>query len=117
MFGGVGKRDVDRGRAEGFHYFQRLSRYQQIRRAVGAGADFDVVPGDAAAPARAQSFERGFLGGKTRGVMLRRGGSFTVAIGALFFGKDPLDKPRRSFYRFPDAVNLDYVCSDGNYHR
>lgn len=49
--------------------------------------------------------------------MLGGGRSLAVAIGALLFGKDTLDKARRSFYRFPDAVNFYYVGSDGNYHR
>lgn len=44
--------------------------------------------------------------------MLCGGDTLAVTIRALFFGIDALDKPGRSFYRFPDAVNFYYVGSD-----
>lgn len=44
--------------------------------------------------------------------MLRGGGTLAVAIGALVFGIDALDKPRRTFYRFPNTVDFNNVGSD-----
>ena len=79
--------------------------------------DFHVVPGDAAAPARAEGFERGLLGGEARGVVL--GGddlAAAVAVGALARGEDALAEARRAPEHFTDARDFDNVYADGDDH-
>lgn len=79
---------------------------------------FDVMPREAAAPTRAQSFEGGFLGGKARGVVLR-GDDFTapVAVGALALCEHARGKARRAAQDFADARDFDNIYADGNNHR
>ncbi len=78
--------------------------------------NFNVLPGDAARPACLQGFERGFLGSKARGIMLRGDHSATVAISSLSYGINALDKARRARHDFAHAVDFDNVYADGNNH-
>jgi hypothetical protein len=78
--------------------------------------DLYVLPGDAARPACLQGFERGFFGGKARGIMLRGDHSPPVAVSALSQGINALDKARRARHDFTHAMNFDNVYADGNNH-
>lgn len=49
--------------------------------------------------------------------MLRRDDSALLAIVALSLGKDALDKTRRAPQDCADALNLNDVYADGNYHK
>ena len=105
---------------------RRAQRLEERARAAGEskgrGAhvvrrDFDVVPGEAVAPARAQRLEGRLLGGEARGVVLRRRGTAArVAVGALLLGEDALAQPRRARERFTDAADFDNVYADGDDH-
>lgn len=79
---------------------------------------FDVMPCEAAAPTRAQSFEGGFLGGKARGVVLR-GDCFNApfAVGTLALCEHARGKARRAAQDFVDARDFDNIYADGNNHR
>ncbi len=96
----------------------RLSVNVQSGRACIGVDYFDVVPCEAAAPTRAQSFEGGFLGGEARGVVLR-GNLLTapVAIRAFTHGENTFGKSRRAAQDFADARNFDNIYADGNNHR
>ena len=74
--------------------------------------DFDVLPRDAARPARLEGFEHGFLGSEARGVMLGGNGSATVAIGALARRENALDEARRARDDFAHATDFDDVYTD-----
>ena len=80
------------------------------------GSDFDVVPGEAVAPARAERLEGRLLGGEARGVVLRRVGAARVAVGALRFGEDALAEARRALEHFTHAADFDNVYPDGDDH-
>ena len=102
-------------RAERFEELARVAGELERGRAHLVRSDFDVMPGEAAAPARAQRLEGSLLGSEARGVMLRRGG-VRVAVGALFFGEDALAQARRARERFTDAADFDNVYADGDDH-
>lgn len=78
--------------------------------------DFDVMPGEAVAPARAECFEGGFFGGEARGVVLGRRRAARVAVGALLLGEDALAEARRARQSFTDAPDFDNVYADGDDH-
>ena len=91
-------------------------QFADARGARFVRGDFDVVPGESVAPARAQGLEGRLLGGEARGVVLRRRGAARVAVGALTFGEDALAQPRRARERFTDAADFDNVYADGDDH-
>jgi hypothetical protein len=55
-----------------FHHIACATADMNGRRAVSIVADFDVAPGDSAAPAGAKRLEDRFLGGPAARIMLRR---------------------------------------------
>ena len=71
--------------------------------------DFDVLPGDAAAPTRAQRFQRRFFGGETRSIMLGGDGTTPVAIAAFARSEDALAEARRPLQHFAHAPNFDDI--------
>ena len=79
--------------------------------------DFNVLPLEAAAPTCAQSLERRFFCGETRGIMLRGGCAATVAVSALSFGEYAHDKTRRALAGDAHAPDFNDVNADGNDHR
>lgn len=78
--------------------------------------DFDVMPGEAVAPACAEGFEGGLFSGEAHGVVLRRGSAARVAVGALLLCEDALAQARRALERFTDAADFDNVYADGDDH-
>jgi hypothetical protein len=83
--------------------------------AAGFGEDFDVGPGDAAAPASAEDFEHRFFGGESAGEV------FDVALGVsrgvllLFFGIDAVEESLRVLVdELGDAVGFDDVDAMSN---
>lgn len=79
-------------------------------------ADFYVLPGDAARPACSESLERGFLGGKSRGIMLRRDRATALAVSALALSINALGKTRRAQQDFTHARDFDNVYTDRDDH-
>ena len=73
---------------------------------------FDVLPTDAAAPARLQSFQRGFFCRKARGIMLRGCGATRFAVRALRVGENSFSKAGRTRDGFSNATNFDDVYAD-----
>ncbi len=78
--------------------------------------DFDILPREAARPTRAESFERGFFRGETRGIMLWGDDAAPVAVITLLRREDTLDETRRALERRLDATNFDDVDADGDDH-
>ena len=78
--------------------------------------DFDVMPGEAVAPARPKRLERGLLGGEACGVVLRRRRAARVAVSALLLGEDAHAQSRRARERFTHAPDFDNVYADGDNH-
>lgn len=78
--------------------------------------DLDIVPAEAAAPARTERLEGGLFGGEARGVMLRRLCAATVAVFALGLGEDALAEAGRAREDFTHALDFDNVYADGNDH-
>ena len=113
---GVREREVRVRRAQRFEERARMAGELEGGRARLRGGDFDVVPGEAAAPARLERLEGGLLGGEARGVVLRGGLAAAVAIGALPLGEDALAEARRAREHFTHAPDFDNVCTDGDYH-
>ena len=104
-------------RAEVLEEVARVPGELEKRRAQLVGGDFDVVPGEAVAPARAERLEGRLLGGEARGVVLRRVRlAARVAVGALTFGEDALAEARRAREHFTHAADFDNVYPDGDDH-
>ena len=59
---------------------------------AGAFGDFDIGPGDSAAPAGAEDFEDGFLGGEASGEVLEISAGVGVAISLFGGGEDAVEK-------------------------
>lgn len=78
--------------------------------------DFDIVPAEAAAPARVEGFECGLLGGEARGVVLGSDARAPRAVFALALGEDALAETRRPRQHFTHAPDFDNVYADGNDH-
>ena len=95
-----------------FHW----SMQDQERRAAFSRSNLDVLPGNTAAPAGLQSFQRRFFCRKARGIMLRRHRAATVAIGAFGGRENTFSKTRRASEHFANASNFDNVYADGNDH-
>ena len=88
----------------------------QKRGAAFTGSDLYVLPANPASPTSLQGLEHRFFRGKARGIMLRRDGAATVAIGALGGSENTLSKARRAPEHFANALNFDNVYADGNDH-
>ena len=69
---------------------------------AGFGADFDVRPGDAAAPARTENFQHRFLGSESAGQMLKSSLHAFRTILLFKRRKDPVEEMR--------AMLLDHVA-------
>lgn len=78
--------------------------------------DFDIVPTEAAAPARAEGFEGGLLGGEARGVVLCGSARARLAVFAFALSEDALAEARRARQYFTHARDFDNVYADGNDH-
>lgn len=74
--------------------------------------DFDVLPREAAAPTRAESFERGLFRGETRGVVLRRDDAPPLAVVAFTGSEDALGETRRAPEDSTHARHFDDVYAD-----
>ena len=112
----VREREVRVGRAHRVEERARVAAELEEWSALARGGDFDMVPGEAAAPARLERLEGGLLGGEARGVVLRRRRAARVAVGALLFGEDALAQSRRARERFTHAPDFDNVYADGDNH-
>ena len=95
-----------------FHW----SKEDQERRAAFSRSNLYVLPGNTAAPASLQSFQRCFFCRKARGIMLRRHRSATVAIGAFGGRENTFSKARCAPEHFANASNFDNVYANGNDH-
>lgn len=96
--------------------FSRVIIEDERGRARRLRDDFDIVPREAARPAGAESFERGFFRGETRGIMLRRDDTTPVAVITLARRENALDETRRALERRLDAPHFDNVDADGDNH-
>ena len=103
------------GGAEGVEEFAGGAVEGEAGRAVVGRDDLDVLPGEAAAPARAERLEGRLLGGEAGGVVLR-GRAARVAVGALPFGEDALAEARRARQHFTHAGDFGKVYADGDDH-
>ena len=104
-------------RAERVEEFEGVACEDEYGRAVFRRSDFGVVPGEWAAPARAQGFEGSLFRGEARGVVLRgRGFAARVAVGPLSFGEDALAEARRAREHFTHAPDFDNVYAYGDNH-
>ena len=92
--------------------FARAAVEQNHWRTRFFRGDFDVLPTDAAAPSRLQSFQRRFFCRKTRGIMLCSDGAARFTVRPFGVGEDALGKARRAFDGFAHAANFDDVYSD-----
>lgn len=117
MFGGVSYGEVRSRSAGRFIEFTRAAVEGNQRRAGFLRRDFDVLPGDAAAPPGLQSFQRRFFCRKARGIMLRGGRATRFAVSALGISEHPFGEPGRALDGFADTANFDNVDSDGDNHR
>ena len=116
VLAGVREREVRVRRAQRFEERARVAAELEEWSARVRRDDFDVVPGEAAAPARLERLEGGLLGGEARGVVLRRRRAARVAVGALLFGEDAFAQSRRARERFTHAPDFDNVYADGDDH-
>ncbi len=85
---------MDSSCAQLIEYLAGFAGYNQVRRAAVPVGDFDIMPGDAVAPARAESFEKGFFSGPTRCKMLCRNRAASCTIVALAFGENTFGEAR-----------------------
>ena len=114
---GVRQSEVRALCAQLFEDFEGAAVKDEPGRARFYGRDLHVVPGDAARPARAQSFERRFFGRKTRRIMLSRGHpAARRAVKPFAFGEDAFDKARRALQNGAHALDFDNIDTDGNDH-
>ncbi|MDT5294213.1 MAG: hypothetical protein QOJ76_1093 [Acidobacteriota bacterium] len=116
VLGGVREREVRVGCAQRDEEFACVAGELKERRAGVGRGDFDVMPGEAVAPAGLKRLEGGLFGGEARGVVLRRRRAARVAVGALKLRKDALAKARRTREHFTHAADFDNVYADGDDH-
>lgn len=116
MLCGVREREVRARRAAGVKDFARPSVQKQRGCARLMRADFDILPTHAAAPTRAQSFQRRLFRGEARGVVLSGRRPARVAVSALGFRENAHAEARRALDDFTHALDFDKVYADGNYH-
>ena len=107
---------MSRRGSELFEDFLYLSRKDQIRRAIFARRDFNVLPTDSAPPTCLQSFERRFFCREARCIMLCGHDAAAVAVFALGARKDTLGETRRPQKHFANSCDFDNVYTDGNNH-
>ena len=112
MFGRVRDREVRVCGAGLLEEFADAAMKLQHGRARLARSDLDVLPRDAAGPARLQGLERRFLGGETRGIMLCGDRPAPVAVGTLARSENALDETRRAEQDFAHATDFDDVYAD-----
>ena len=112
MFRGVRHGEMRRRRAGACEEFAREIVKSDGRRARGVRDNFDVLPREAAAPTRAQSFQRRLFRGEARGVMLRRDDAPPLAVIALASGEDALGETRRAAQDLTHARHFDNVYAD-----
>ena len=107
-----------RGRCAGL--FVKLAhaatKNQYGSAAAIARADLYVLPCDAARPTCSESLERGFLGGKSRGIMLGRDRATALAVSALALSINALSETRRAQQDFTHARDFDNVYTDRDDH-
>lgn len=101
-----------RRRAGACEEFAREIVKTERGRARRVGDNFDVLPREAAAPTRAECFERSLFRGETRGVMLRRNYTAPLAVVALAGSEDALGETRRAAQDLSDARHFDDVYPD-----
>ena len=82
------------------------------RRARRVGDDFDVLPREAAAPTRAERFQRGFFRRKARGIVLRRDDAPPLAVFAFALGEDAFGETRRAAQDCAHARHFNNVYAD-----
>jgi len=112
VFGGVRDGEVRRVGAGAREEFAREVVKTDGGRARFVRDDFDVLPREAAAPTRAERFERGLFRGETRGVVLRCNDAPPLAVSAFAFRKDALGETRRAPQDSAHARHLDDVYAD-----
>ena len=78
--------------------------------------DLDIMPCDAAAPARAESFKRGFFRGEACGIVRPTTRAARGAICYLGEGENSPTKARRAVDRLLDAGDFDEVNAGGYDH-
>src|SRR2546421_12701543 len=116
VFRSVREREVCVRRAQRVEERARVAAELEEWSARFRRGDFDVMPGEAAAPAHPKRLEGGLLGGEARGVVLRRRRAARVAVGALILCEDALAQARRALERFTHAPDFDNVYADGYDH-
>ena len=112
VFGGVRDGEVRCRSAGALEEFAREVVKDDGRRARRVGDDFDILPRQPAAPARAEGFQRGLFRGEARRVVLWRGHAPALAVGALACGEDALDETRRAAQDLAHARHFDDVYAD-----
>ena len=112
VFGGVREGEVRGVGAGAREEFMREIVKGDKRRARRVGDDFDVLPREAAAPTRAERFQRGLFCGEARGVVLRCDDAATLAIVALALSEDAFDETRRAAQDRAHARHFDNVYAD-----
>ena len=109
---GVRDGEVRRARARLLVKLAHAPVKDEMWSARSKRADFYILPGDAASPARLQSFERGLFGGEARGVVLSGDRAARVAVSALALSVNALDKTRRASDNFAHAPDFNDVYAD-----
>ena len=112
VFGGVREGEVRGVCAGACEEFVREIVKSDGRRARLIGDDFDVLPREAAAPTRAEGFQRGFFRGEARGVVLRRDDAPPLAVVALALSEDAFDETRRAAQDCAHACDFNNVYAD-----
>lgn len=112
VFGGVREGKVRGVCAGAREEFVREIVKSDGRRARRIGDDFDVLPREAAAPTRAERFQRGFFRGEARGVVLRRDDATPLAVVAFALSKNAFDETRRAAQDCAHARHFNYVYAD-----
>lgn len=112
MLCGVRDGEMRRARARLFVQLAHAPVKNEVGSARLAGADFYVLPRDAASPARLQGFEHGLFSGEARGVMLSRDHPARVAVSAFTLSINALDKARRAHDDFAHAPDFNDVYAD-----
>lgn len=112
VFGGMRDGEVRGVCAGAVEEFARQIVKEERGRTRRVGNYFDVLPCEAAAPTRAEGFERGLFRGETRGVVLRRNHTAPLAIVALAEREDTPDEARRPAQDGAHARHFDDVDAD-----
>ena len=112
VFGGVRDGEVRAISTGAREEFAREIVKDERRRARFVRDDFDVLPREAAAPTRAERFERGLFRGEARGVVLRRDNATTLAVIAFAFSEDAFGEARRALEHSAHARHFDNVYAD-----